>query len=229
MKTAVIIPAAGSGTRFGESIPKALINLAGLPMVRWSAKAFCGIKQITSIIVLTPDGYETEFSTALENLDIVPIISRGGSTRAESVRIGMSLLPDDCKLVAIHDAARPLITTEDIRAVLEVAETTGAATLAHPVSDTLKTVEEKIILDTVDRSRLWAVQTPQVFHRDIYAKALQSSFSETATDDCALVEQSGHSVRVVPGSRINFKVTYPEDKIIVEAILKQLPKGFTCE
>lgn len=228
MKTAVIIPAAGSGTRFGESIPKALIKFAGLPMVRWSADAFRGIEQITSIIVLTPEGYETEFSTALENLGIAPIISRGGSTRAESVRIGMSLLSDDCELVAIHDAARPLITTDDIRAVLEVAETTGAATLAHPVSDTIKMVEENIILDTVDRRRLWAVQTPQVFHRDIYAKAIQSAYLETATDDCALVEKSGHSVRVVPGSRINLKITYPEDKIIAEAILNNLTKGPPC-
>ncbi|MGC9314805.1 MAG: IspD/TarI family cytidylyltransferase, partial [bacterium] len=130
--------------------------------------------------------------------------------------------------VAIHDAARPLITIDDIRAVLEVAETTGAATLAHPVSDTIKMVEENIILDTVDRSRLWAVQTPQVFHRDIYAKAIQSAYSETATDDCALVEKSGHSVRVVPGSRINLKITYPEDKIIAEAILNHLTKGHPC-
>lgn len=219
MKVTAIIVAAGSGTRLGAKIPKALVDIAGKPMVRWSAEKFCEIELIDSIIVLTPVGYEERFERALAGLSMPITMSVGGATRTDSVIKGIELVPDDCDIVAIHDAARPLVKIEDIRRVIDIAEKYGAATLATPVSDTLKIVENEIISETVDRSRYWAVQTPQVFGFELFRQALAKA-SRSSTDDCANVERYGHPVHIVRGSRKNIKITYSEDLDVAEAILK---------
>lgn len=219
MKAKAIIVAAGSGTRFGASIPKALIELFGKPLVRWSAEIFGEIDAVDSIIVLAPMGFEKDFTNALSGLKKEFTITTGGITRTDSVRNGISILPTDCELVAIHDAARPLVSIEEIESVLIAAEKHGAATLATPVSDTLKLVEKDFITATADRSNLWAVQTPQVFRRKIIEEALSTSLSASPTDECALVEAIGYPIYIVKGSRRNIKITYPEDLEIAEALI----------
>ncbi len=219
MRVTVILVAGGSGVRFGAEIPKALVELGGKPLVRCSAEAFCGIDEVESIIVLAPEGFEKRFEGVLSGLSKKIIVGTGGAMRTDSVCNGIALAPDGCDIFAIHDAARPLVKIEDIQAVIKAANEHGAATLATPVSDTLKIVENETIIETVDRSRFWAVQTPQVFRAGLYRKALESAPS-SPTDDCAIVEGYGHPVRVVAGSRLNIKITYIEDLAIAEAILK---------
>lgn len=219
MRVAVIIVAGGSGVRFGAEIPKALVELGGKPLVRWSVEAFCGIDDVESIVVLAPEDFEVRFEAVLSDLSKKVIIGTGGETRTDSVRNGIALVPDGCDTVAIHDAARPLVKTEDIRAVLEAANEHGAATIATPVSDTLKIVEDETIIETVDRSKYWAIQTPQVFRFDMYKRALERA-KISPTDDCGIVEDYGYPVKVIAGSRLNIKITYPEDLFVAEAILK---------
>jgi 2-C-methyl-D-erythritol 4-phosphate cytidylyltransferase len=221
MKATAIIVAAGSGTRFGAEIPKALVKLFGKPLVRWSAEVFCEIDTVESLIVIAPIGFEKDFRNALAGLNKKIKITAGGQTRTDSVRNGISILPSDCDIVAIHDAARPLISSQEITAVLLAAEKHGAATLATPVSDTLKLVEKDFIIGTVDRTKFWGVQTPQVFRRAIIEKALSASLDSSSTDDCALVETIGYPIYIVKGSRRNIKITYPEDLEIAEAVIAQ--------
>jgi 2-C-methyl-D-erythritol 4-phosphate cytidylyltransferase len=210
----LVIAAAGSGHRLGSPLPKALVSLGGRPILSLALEPFASIP-FAKIVVLAAVGYEAEFeSLARSRAAVVP----GGETRADSVARGVAeLQPSPRDFVVIHDAARPFVSGEEIRAVIEGAEESGAATAVLPVPDTLKRVEGRWILDTVDRRELVAAATPQVIRADLLRRALAEV--PPATDEAARCEAIGIRVAAVPVSRRAFKITYPEDLELAAAIL----------
>lgn len=197
-----LIVAAGLGERLGAARPKALVELAGQPLMQWSVDVLAAMPAIERIVVALPQGVEAPVGT---------IGVRGGAVRSESVRLALAAVgPGDPVLV--HDAARPLLTTDLVEATLAAVEGDGvdAAIAAVPVIDTIKQADgERKVTRTLDRAGLWAVQTPQVFHRKALERALDVP-GETlaqATDDAWLVERMGGQVVLVAASKENLKVT----------------------
>ncbi len=219
-----IIVAAGRGTRFGR--PKQLVELAGKPMLAWSIEAFASMPEIAEIVVVT----EPEFVEPIEALaqplvgDATIRVVRGGAERQDSVRHGIDALGADVAGILVHDGARPLIRASDVRAAMRVVRPGIAALLAAPVVDTIKVADEHgKVTRTLDRSTLWAAQTPQLATaRDLrraHADALRHG--QAATDDAALLERAGLDVTVVEAANENFKVTRPGDLARAEAVLRE--------
>jgi 2-C-methyl-D-erythritol 4-phosphate cytidylyltransferase len=213
--TVALIVAAGLGERLGAGRPKALIELAGRPLVQWSIDVLSEVSAITSIVVALPPGAQAPAGV---------IAVDGGAVRSDSVRRALSAAgPGDPVLV--HDAARPLLTAELARAVIAALEgdhTADAAIAAAPLTDTVKRVDPTgAVSETLERSSLWAVQTPQVFRRAALERALDVGHDilAQATDDAWLVERTGGRVIVVAASEENFKVTAPLDLQIAETLL----------
>jgi 2-C-methyl-D-erythritol 4-phosphate cytidylyltransferase/2-C-methyl-D-erythritol 2,4-cyclodiphosphate synthase len=213
MPRLLIIVAAGSGTRLGLGTPKALAPLAGRPLLAWTLDAVAP-GPFSRIVVAAPEDRLEEFGRIVGSRGSVVA---GGPTRSESVRRGVAALaPADSDIVAIHDAARPLVTAAEVAAVLAEAERGGAAAAATAAVDTLKRVEEGSIRETLDRARIYGAATPQAFRFDILRRALSEG---DATDEAALCERLGIRVTVVPVSRLSFKVTTPVDLELAEAVL----------
>ena len=220
--TSAILVAAGDSTRMGYRMSKQLIPLNGRPAIEYTIRAFQACDLIDEIIVVArPQDIDDIAYTAFA-FRKVTTVTAGGSNRAESVRKGIHAASKRATHYAIHDGARILISESEIRRVLETAYECGAATLGTPVTDTVKVVSPEMdILSTPERSTLYAVQTPQVFERELYRRAMQNAADNnlTVTDDCALVEAIGERVRVVRGEYSNIKLTTPADITIAEAIL----------
>lgn len=219
---AVILPAAGMSSRFGDPWrKKVFIDLARRPVWLRSAEVFLRHPQVVqTILVISPDDQEwfrERFAAnlALMDLHVVP----GGQERADSVANGLAHLRDEVEYIAIHDAARPLVDTELVDRVFEAALQHGAAIPAIPISSTVKRCSDALVQQTVDRSGLWAAQTPQAFRRSILEQAYQSRGEFVATDDAQLVERTGHSVHVVEGSPLNLKITTRDDLRVAAALL----------
>jgi 2-C-methyl-D-erythritol 4-phosphate cytidylyltransferase len=208
-----LIVAAGSGERLGASRPKAFVTLAGRPMVQWSVDALRAVPAVDRIVVALPEG-----ETAPEGTTGVP----GGSVRSASVRAALAAAgPGDP--VIVHDAARPLVTPETIEGTLAALGDADAAIAAAPVADTIKEADaDGTVRATLDRSGLWAVQTPQTFRRAALERALavDDDTLAAATDDAWLVERTGGTVRVVAGSPENLKVTTVADLQRAELVLR---------
>jgi 2-C-methyl-D-erythritol 4-phosphate cytidylyltransferase len=200
MSVVGIVPAAGAGERLGADVPKAFAVLGGRPMVEWSLDV---LREVCDrvVVAVPPDRVAP------------PDYVAGGATRSESVRNALDAAPE-ATVVVVHDAARPLVTVELVRRCLDALEGVDGVIAAVPVTDTVKEVEDGVVVSTPDRGRLWAAQTPQVFRAD----ALRGAAGE-ATDDASLVELMGGSVRVVEGMRENFKVTSPLDARVAEMLL----------
>ena len=212
MAAAAIVVAAGSGERLGADRPKAFVLLAGRPMVEWSLDALAAAG-IAEIVVACPEGWSVE----REGVTCV----RGGDVRSASVRNALAATSAGADVV-VHDAARPLTPPELFRACLEQLGRFDAAIAAAPVTDTVKEVgPNNVVQRTLDRSRLWAVQTPQAFRRDALERALAVSpdMLAKATDDAWLVEAQGGRVVVVESSPANIKVTTPFDLSVAAAHL----------
>ncbi len=214
--TVALIVAAGSGERLGAGRPKALIELAGRPLVQWSIDALRGVDGIARIVLALPPGTAAPLGvTAVE----------GGAARSDSVRRALSAAGEGDP-VLVHDGARPLVTSELARRVIAALladEDADAAIAAAPVTDTVKRVDGAgAVSETLDRSELWAVQTPQVFRRAALERALEVSPEELAraTDDAWLVERAGGRVIVVRASDENLKVTTPLDLRVAELLLE---------
>jgi 2-C-methyl-D-erythritol 4-phosphate cytidylyltransferase len=213
-----LIVAAGSGQRLGADCPKALVELAGQPMLQWSLDALAQLDELSQIIVAMPAG--TSAPPGVSGVD-------GGATRSDSVRKALAAAApgDPAEPVLVHDAARPLLTAAIARAVidaLEQADAADAAIAAAPVTDTIKRVDGGHgVLETLDRSGLWAVQTPQVFRRGALERALDVSpqVLAEATDDAWLVERAGGRVLVAPIAAENLKVTTPLDLELAAGLL----------
>ncbi|MGF1582817.1 MAG: 2-C-methyl-D-erythritol 4-phosphate cytidylyltransferase [Gemmataceae bacterium] len=227
---AVVLPAAGNSSRFGDKEKKPFVTLDGRPIWLRTAELFVNRDDVCQcIVVIAPNDEEKFRSRYGPNLAFMDIeVVLGGAERFESVANALKILKTEVEHVAIHDAVRPCVTSEQISTVFQKAEATGAAILAVPVTDTVKEVNyQSEITSTKSREGLWLAQTPQVFRRDWlesgYAKRIE--LGRTITDDAQLVEAVGHAVSVVEGSRSNIKITTQPDLKLAEAILKSLPKA----
>lgn len=218
-----IIVAAGSSSRMG-GINKQLELIDGMPVVVKSALALDNCHSINEIII----------ATRAEDIDLVSNLCMdfgvgklsgvvaGGDTRMESVRNAISAIDKDSQYIAIHDGARPLVTSEDIERVIADAKKHGAAALGVPVKDTIKQVSKKgFIEDTPPRQSLFAAQTPQVFKLSLYLEAMEYS-TKDITDDCQLIENMGETVFITNGSYSNIKLTTPEDFQIGKALIGEI-------
>jgi 2-C-methyl-D-erythritol 4-phosphate cytidylyltransferase len=215
-----LIVAAGRGERLGSGRPKALVTLAGRPMLEWSIAALQGLDAVRRIVVALPPGETDAFGDGV-------VAVAGGTTRSASVREALMACGDGDPVI-VHDAARPLATTELFeRALLELAGSGADAVIAAmPVSDTIKEVGDdgRTVARTLDRGRLWAVQTPQVFRREALDRALLDASDDllaAATDDAWLVEQAGGTVRVVASGPENLKMTTSIDLRLAEMLLAE--------
>lgn len=225
MHVTAIVPAAGSGVRFGGVVPKQYLPMAGLPLLAWTLRALAASGQLHCTILAVAAGQEARCRAEIlePNGLRVDHVVPGGADRQASVYAGLSKAPAETDLVLVHDGARPLITAQLIRAAIEAAGAAGAAVVAVPVTDTIKAADaEHRVADTLPRGRLWAAQTPQVFRaawlREAHAKALTDGFR--GTDDSVLVERLGYPVRLVPGSADNLKITTMADLAQAEQILR---------
>ena len=217
-----VIVAAGSASRMG-GIDKVMAPLNGEPMIARTVRAFQNCDAISEIVVVTRQDLILPITSLCAQMDKVQAVVAGGSSRQESVHLGLNALSDKCKLAAIHDGARPLISWQVIDRVVRAANTYGAAAPAIPVKDTIKVVQGGVVKETPDRASLQAVQTPQVFDFDILRGALKKAKQDGAqvTDDCSAVERIGLTVKIVEGEERNLKVTTPLDLKIAQLLLEE--------
>jgi len=215
-----VLVAAGSGERFGDKRPKAFANLAGRPLVAESIERLDASPWVESIVVVAPPDWEEPTILLAEELGTgsVRAVVTGGTTRTDSVRAGLAEVPGDTAVVLVHDAARPLLPDEVVeRVVTALGEGWDAAVPALPLADTVKRSEGEAVAETVDRSGLHAVQTPQAFLAEALRRGLAGAGD--ATDCAGLVEAAGGKVRLVEGDRRLLKVTTPADLAVVETLL----------
>jgi 2-C-methyl-D-erythritol 4-phosphate cytidylyltransferase len=222
-----IIVAAGIGKRMGVNVDKLWLEVAGRPVVAHTWKQFNDATCVDEIILVVRDGMQSEFQElAAECQFQKPFrLVVGGAERQDSVSNGLEAVSPKTEIVAIQDAARPCTTAELIAATIEAARETGAAVAAQQVADTIKeTADGKIISRTVDRSKLWSVQTPQTFRVEVIRKAIATARQQNLilTDDTAACELIGQPVRLVKSLSPNPKVTVPADLPFVESLLKKL-------
>ena len=218
-----VIVAAGSASRMG-GIDKVMAPLGGTPMVARTAAAFQNCDAIAEIVIVTRPDLIRPISVLCAGMDKVRAVVAGGSSRQESVWLGLNALPEDIQLAAIHDGARPLVSNLVIDRTVRAANSYGAAAPAVPVKDTIKVVKGGVVEKTPDRATLQAVQTPQVFDFDLLRGALKQAEEEKAavTDDCSAVERLGMKVKIVEGDERNLKVTTPMDLKIAEMLLEEM-------
>ncbi len=220
--TSAIIAASGNSTRMGLDVSKQLIKLNGKATIEHTLTAFEYSEVIDEIVVVCRECDKADISAIATKFSKVRAVVNGGDTRAQSVKNGVDACSEKAQFFAIHDGARPLISEGDIKAVVEKAYSTNAATLGTLVTDTIKVAnDEDIIVDTPPRATLRAVQTPQVFEKTLYKKAIDyaQEHNLSVTDDCSMVEALGEKVSVVIGSAENIKLTTQTDLIFAQAIL----------
>jgi 2-C-methyl-D-erythritol 4-phosphate cytidylyltransferase len=224
MTCAALIVAAGRGERLRSPGPKALVDIGGTPLLAHVLERFERSGVIDQVVVAGPET-EVERCRAIARdrtrlpCQVVP----GGARRQDSVRMGLERVVDMTELVAVHDAARPLVSPQLIRRCVERAVETGAATAALPISDSVREIDrDGVVTAAPPRERLWLAQTPQVFRVEILREAHRRALAEgrEATDDVALVAAIGVSVHVVAGEASNLKITFPEDLRLAEAWLE---------
>lgn len=218
-----VIVAAGSASRMG-GIDKVMASLGGTPMVARTAAAFQNCDAIAEIVIVTRPDLIRPISALCAGMDKVRAVVAGGSSRQESVWLGLNALSEDIQLAAIHDGARPLVSNLVIDRTVRAANSYGAAAPAVPVKDTIKVVKGGLVEKTPERATLQAVQTPQVFDFDLLRGALKQAEEEKAavTDDCSAVERLGMKVKIVEGDERNLKVTTPMDLKIAEMLLEEM-------
>jgi 2-C-methyl-D-erythritol 4-phosphate cytidylyltransferase len=224
MNSAILV-AAGKGTRMGAGVDKLFLEVAGRPVVAHSWQRFDEAKCIGEIILVVRKGRQKMFEELAAKFHFQkPFrIVAGGAERQDSVWNGLEALSATAEIVAIHDAARPCVSEELIAATIKRAEETGAAVAAQPVTDTIKeSADGRLIERTLDRSKLWAVQTPQTFRVAVIRRALEEVRRRRLifTDDTAACELIGQPVRLVSRIAPNPKVTVPGDLPLVEMLLR---------
>ncbi len=224
MRVAALVLAAGRGDRLGHELPKAFVPLAGKPMLLHALAAMAGADEIDRVVPVVAGTDLGRLRQLADELAAIPKLApavAGGATRQDSVRAGLEALPTGVDLVAVHDAARPLVGTDAVARVVAAACASGAAILAVPVRDTIKRVREGRVAETPPRAECFAAQTPQVFRIEILREALAKAAAEgrQGTDDAELVEALGVAVQVVAGEPFNLKVTYPEAVAAAERVL----------
>ena len=218
-----VIVAAGTASRMG-GIDKVMAPLGGEPMILRTVRQFQQCDAIEEIVVVTRPELIVPIMDLCHDFSKLKAVVVGGKSRDESVSMGMNTLSEKCRLVAVHDGARPFATWQLIDRVVRAADTYGAAAPAIPVKDTIKVVGGGIVKQTPDRSALRAVQTPQVFDFDLLRGALKQAKKDSLaiTDDCSAVEHMGMSVKIVEGDERNIKITTPLDLKIAELIMEEM-------
>ncbi len=214
---------AGSGRRFGGPRPKIFATLAGEPLWRHAARTLVAVPGCRRLVLVTAVDRIDEVTQGAADLPLARV-TVGGERRQDSVRLGLAAIDVAADVVAVHDAARPLLRISTAARAVAVAAEHGAALVAVPVSDTIKEVDGGgQIVGTPDRARLWQAQTPQCFATDVLLRAHEQAARDgvVATDDAALVELLGHPVPVVRGDRWNLKVTEPQDLVVAAALLER--------
>ena len=217
-----VIVAAGSASRMG-GIDKVMAPLGGEPMILRTVRAFEACEAVKEIVIVTREDLMGPIAELCSGFTKIRSVVQGGSSRQESVKLGLLAFSKEVRLAAVHDGARPLVSGELIDKVIRAAHSYGAAAPAIPVKDTIKVFEGGFIAATPDRSTLRAVQTPQVIDRDLLLGALEKAEQEgtALTDDCSAVEHIGMRVRLVEGEERNLKVTTPLDLKIAELLLEE--------
>ena len=217
-----VIVAAGSASRMG-GIDKVMAPLGGEPMILRTVRAFEDCEAVKEIVIVTRKDLIGPIAELCSGFTKIRSVVQGGSSRQESVKLGLLAFSKEVRLAAVHDGARPLVSGELIDKVIRAAHSYGAAAPAIPVKDTIKVFEGGFIAATPDRSTLRAVQTPQVMDRDLLLGALEKAEQEgiALTDDCSAVEHIGMRVRLVEGEERNLKVTTPLDLKIAELLLEE--------
>ncbi len=221
MAAGAIIVAAGSSTRMGSAGDKTLADIGGEPLIARTIDVFESCDAVTAIALVVSEGNRDAIAALCDakgwRKTVPPLI--GGARRQDSVRAGLDALPPDCDWVLVHDGARPFVTPRMIEEGLAAAAMAGAAIAVVPAFDTVKRIGEGgRVVETLDRSELAMVQTPQVFRRDVLERA-HAEVTGDVTDDAAMVERIGVEVRTFEGARSNIKVTTPEDLLIASAML----------
>jgi 2-C-methyl-D-erythritol 4-phosphate cytidylyltransferase len=222
----VLIAAAGKGIRAGGAEPKQFRLIAGIPMLERAIRPFSVHRRVRQVVVALPGATVENPPEWLNpsNSELLRLVE-GGETRAHSVKAALDVLDAECRIVLVHDAARPFVSDETIEAVISVATKHGALP-AVPVSDTIKRGDEisRHVIETIDRRELWRAQTPQGCPRMMLERAYERAGSARVaefTDECALLEAAGFQVELVPDAAGNFKVTTEDDFFIAEALFRQ--------
>jgi 2-C-methyl-D-erythritol 4-phosphate cytidylyltransferase len=226
MRVAALVLAAGRGERFGAPLPKAFLSLGGRPLVVRAIEALAARPEIEVIVPVLPAADLVRWAALARDFPGAEKLAEavaGGAERQDSMRAGLAALPADIEWVAVHDAARPLLRSEDVGRVLAEAARSGAALLAVPVRDTLKRVHAGTVTATLERAETWAAQTPQVFRASLLREALAKAAADgfLGTDDAQLVERLGVPLAIVEGDVRKLKIPWPEDVELAEAIWRQ--------
>jgi 2-C-methyl-D-erythritol 4-phosphate cytidylyltransferase len=226
-----IIVAAGASERMG--FDKLIAPLAGKPVIAHTVDAFESTECVDEIILVGRNDNLNELQKIVSQQTKVRQVVAGGALRQDSVRAGLELIDSAADFVAVHDAARPLVTAEKITRVFEAARIHGAATLAEPITDTLKRADADsldspsgqvlFVRESVDRNQLYAMQTPQIFARALLMEAYEAVTAKniSVTDEVSAVENLGRKVVLVPNQDFNFKITYPRDFLLAEFVIEQ--------
>tara|TARA_Y100000782_G_C10159878_1_gene255246 strand:+ start:489 stop:1181 length:693 start_codon:yes stop_codon:yes gene_type:complete len=227
MKVSAIIPAAGSGERFGEE--KQFKLLSGRPLFFHTLKLFLQSDYIDEIIVAVPSAnVDSTHRDVLSMSAGKPVkVVAGGTRRQDSVKNGIDVSDSDSTLVCIHDAARPFVTEDLIQRSISACEFADGAVVGIPSKDTVKFSENGLVKETLDREKIWLAQTPQCFHKNKLLQALYYAETEnlTGTDESALMEAMGFSIKLVEGNSNNFKITTKDDWIRAEIVAVRQAQG----
>lgn len=224
MRTSAIIVAAGSGLRLGLGTPKAFVAINGILLLSYVLRTIRATDALDEVVLAVPAGTQ-EFARSEVNAAGVQIpvkIIEGGTKRQDSVRLALGFTSAESELIVIHDAARPFATPQMFSACITAAAESGGAILAIPVADTLKRVEDGIVVSTIPREGLWQAQTPQVFRRELLIRGHEAAITGRiiVTDDAHVCERLGAKLQVVPGSASNLKITTPDDLRLGEMIAR---------
>ncbi|KIY22305.1 MULTISPECIES: 2-C-methyl-D-erythritol 4-phosphate cytidylyltransferase [Mesobacillus] len=221
----VIIPAAGLGKRMGAGINKLLLTLDAIPILIHTLKVFEADPRCSDIILAAHPDDEQAFKSLLKEHGIQKVSSlvTGGKERQDSVYNGLMALNNLDEIVLVHDGARPFIEIETIHKLVDAANKDGAAIVAVPVKDTIKKATDNQVIETIERSSLWSVQTPQAFRSSVLLEAHNKAAREQfiGTDESSLVERIPHPVSIIEGNYDNIKLTTPVDLYFAEAILRK--------
>ena len=222
-----LIPAAGMGKRMGKAVAKQFLPLGDKPMLAHTLLVFQQAPEIDEIIpILSQEDMENCLQQVIERYRITKVktLVVGGKERQDSVANGLMKLGKDASVVLVHDGVRPFVTLEMIRTAVDHAKKGICVSVGVPVKDTIKeTDDEGFVRRTLERSRLWAIQTPQAFPVKVLKRAYDESYAHRVfgTDDAMLVERAGGRVQVIMGNYENIKITTPEDLLVAEEILKR--------
>jgi 2-C-methyl-D-erythritol 4-phosphate cytidylyltransferase len=221
MSVAVVLVAAGSGERLGHGVPKALVDLGGRTILDRAITAFLGQSAVTELVVVAPPAAADSIASTLRSGCPLPaVVVPGGLTRSDSVRRGLAALSDAVEFVLIHDAARPLVPASVVAEVIATLRSGSDAVIpVLPVVDTVKRVAGQQVTETVDRTELRRVQTPQGFRVDVLRAAYAAAPELVATDDAGVAEAHGVQVCTVAGDEAAFKITTAYDLRLAELLV----------